>query len=69
MCGHKSSVIKLKNTEIISDIFSNHMLWNQNSTTKTTKKAAKTHGDKTVCYNQWVTEEIKEEIKQIPQDK
>ena len=70
MLGHKTSLSKLKKTEIISSIFSNHntMRLDTNYKKQTTKNTNIWRLNNMLLNNQWVTEEIKEETK-IPADK
>ena len=65
MLGHKASLRKLKKIEIISTIFSDHSTLRLEINYK--KKAVKTTNtwrlNSMLVNNQWITEEIKEEIK------
>ena len=66
--GHKSSLRKLKKTEIVSSIFSDHnaMRLEINYREETVKKKKKPHKwrlNSELLNNQQITEEIKEEIK------
>ena len=63
--GHKSSLGKLKKIEIISSIFSDHnaMRLEINYKKKTIKNTNTWKLNNMLLNNQWVTEEIKEEIK------
>ena len=68
MLGHKVSLGKLKKIEIISSIFSNHnaMRLEINYKKKTNKHVKNTNTwrlNNMLLNNQWITEEIKEEIK------
>ena len=69
--GHKSNLSKLKKTEIISSIFSNHNAMNYMSITR--QKTARSRNtwrlNNTFLNNQQVTEEIKREIKNISRNK
>ena len=63
--GHKSSLSKVKNSEIISSIFSDHnaMRLEMNYRGKNVKNTNTWRLNTTLLNNQEVTEEIKEEIK------
>ena len=63
--GHKSSFSKLKKTEIISSIFSDHkaMRLEMNYRGKKVKNTNAWRLNTTLLNNQEITEEIKEEIK------
>ena len=63
--GHKSSLGKFKKTEIISSIFSdqNAMRLEINYRKKTVKNKNTWKLNNMLLNNQWITEEIKEEIK------
>ena len=67
MPGHKTSLNKLKKTEIIPSIFSSHSAIRLEINYK--KKTCKTHkhveATNMLLNNQLVTEEIKEEIKNL----
>ena len=64
--GHKSSLSKLKKTEIISSIFSdNTMRLEINYREKNVKNTNTVRINNTLLNNQEITEEIKEEIKNI----
>ena len=71
MAGHKTSHSKLKKTEIISSIFSNHntMRLEINYRGKTVKNTNTWRLNNMLLNNQEITEEIKEEIKKITRDK
>ena len=61
--GHKSNLSKFKETEIISSIFSDHNAIRLEINNK--RKTAKTQTwrlNNTLLNNQWIIEEIKEEI-------
>ena len=63
--GYKSNLSNFKKIEIISSIFSDHMLYDWKSTTR--KKLQKNTNtwrlNNMLLNNQWIAEEIKEEIK------
>ena len=59
--GHKSSLSKLKKTEIISSIFSDNTMRLE----KNVKNTNTVRINNTLLNNQEITEEIKEEIKNI----
>ena len=63
--GHKSSLGKFKEIEIVSSIFSNHnaIRLDINYRKKTVKNTNKCKLNNTLLNNQEITEEIKEEIK------
>ena len=63
--GHKASLGKFKKTEIISSIFSNRntMRLEINYKKKTAKNTNTWRLNTMLLNNQWITEEIKEEIK------
>ena len=63
--GHKSSLGKLKKTEIIPSIFSDHnsVRLDLNYRRKTIKNSTIWRLNKTLLNNQQITEEIKKEIK------
>ena len=63
--GHKSSLSKFKNIEIISSIFSDHnaMRLEMNYWEKNVKNTNTWRLNNTLVYNQEMTEEIKEQIK------
>ena len=66
MMGHKESLSKFKKIEIISSIFSDHNITRleSNYKKKQTVKNINTWRLKNMLpNNQWITEEIKEEIK------
>ena len=65
--GHKSNLSKLKKTEIISSIFSDHNAMRLESTTrkKTIRNTNTWRLNNTFLNNQQVTEEIKREIKEF----
>ena len=69
MLGHKVSLGKLKKIEIISSIFSDHnaMRLEINYRKKTIKNTNTWKLNNMLLNNQWVTEEIKEEIKKYLQ--
>uniref|UniRef100_A0A8W4F6M0 exodeoxyribonuclease III n=1 Tax=Sus scrofa TaxID=9823 RepID=A0A8W4F6M0_PIG len=62
--GHKSSLSNCKKTEIISSIFSDHNAIRLEINKKKTAKNTNTWRlNNVLLNNQWITEEIKEEIK------
>ena len=65
--GHKSNFLKLKKTEIISSIFSNHntMRLQVNYKKKSVRNTNTWRLNSTFLNNQQVTEEIKREIKKF----
>ena len=65
MLGHKERLSKFKKTEIISSIFSNHntMRLEINYKKKAVKNTNTWRLNNMLLNNQWITEEIKEEIK------
>ena len=65
MVGHKASLGKFKKTEIISSIFSNHDIMRLEIHYKkiTVKNTNTWKLNNMLLNNQWITEEIKEEIK------
>ena len=69
--GHKSSLGKLKKTEKVSSIFSDHntMRLDINYRKKTVKNINTRRLSNTLLNNPEITEEIKEEIKKIHRDK
>ena len=69
--GHKSSLGKFKNIEIVSSIFSDHkaMRLDINYRKKSVKCTNTWRVNNTVLNNQEITEEMKEEIKKIPRNK
>lgn len=74
MVGQKTRLNKLKNVEIISNIFSNHnvMKLKINYMKKTGKTTNAWILNNMLLNNNWVIEEIKREInnnKKIPRDK
>ena len=66
MWGHKTNLSKLKKTEIISSIFSHHnaMRLEINYKKKTAKNTNTWRLNNMLLHNQWITKEIKEEIKE-----
>ena len=64
MLGHVASLSKFKKIEIISNIFSDHKVMRVEITTrrKTAKKTNTWRLNNMLLNNQWITEEIKEEI-------
>ena len=66
MLGHKARLSKFKKTEIISSIFSDHntMRLEINYKNKTVKNTKPWRLNNMLLNNKWITEEIKEEIKQ-----
>ena len=67
MLSHKINIGKFKKTEILSSIFSNHntMRLEINYKKKTAKNTNTWRLNNLLLNNQWITEEIKEEIKDI----
>ena len=68
MLGHKSSLSKFKNTEIISSIFSNHNVMSleinyRKKEKQTVKNANMWRLNKMSLNNKCITEEINDEIK------
>ena len=65
MLGHKASPSKFKKTKIISSIFSNHnaMRLEISHKKKTVKNTNTWRLNNMLLNNQWITEEIEEEIK------
>ena len=65
MLGHKKSLDKFKNTEIMSGIFSDHngMKLEINYKKKSRKFTNMWRLNNMLLNNQWVTEEIKRETK------
>ena len=64
MLGHKTSFNKFKNIEIISSIFSDHNAVKLEINHKNTEKYTKTRKlNNMLLNNEWVNNEIKEEIK------
>ena len=68
MLGHRKSLNKFKRTKIISHIFSNSngMKLEINYRKKNGKRTNTWRLNNMLLKNQWVTEEIKVEIKKIP---
>ena len=71
MLGHKAKLSKFKKIEIISSIFSDHyaVRLKINYKKKTVKNTNTWRLNNMLLNNQWITEEIKEEIKTLPRDK
>ena len=70
MLDHKAGLRKFKKTEIVSSISSIHKLYGQKPTKRKQLQKTQIHGLINVLLNdQWITEEIKEEILNIPRDK
>ena len=69
--AHKMSLGKFKKTETISSIFSDHnaMRLEIKYKKKTVKNTNTQRLNNTLLNNQWITEEIQEEILKIPRDK
>ena len=66
MLGHKTSLNKFKKTEIISNIFSDHNAMKLEINHKNTEKYTKTWKlNNMLLNNEWVNNEIKEEIKRF----
>ena len=65
--GHKSNLSKFKKIKIVSSIFSTHnaMTLDINYKKKTVRNTNTWRLNNTFINNQWVTEEIKREIKKI----
>jgi hypothetical protein len=63
MLGHKASLSKYKKTEIIPCILSDHNALELNNKSNSRKHANNWKLNNTLPDDQWVTEEIKEEIK------
>ena len=65
MLGHKATLDKFKKTEIISSIFSNHnaVRLEINYKKKTVKNTNTWRLNNILLNNQWITEEIKEKLK------
>ena len=67
MLGHKESLGKFKKTKIISRIFSEHNAMRLEINYKKKKKTVKNTNtwrlSNMLLNNQWITEDIKEEIK------
>ena len=61
--GHNLSLSKFKKTEIISSIFSNHNAIRLEINKKTAKNTNVWRLNNMLLNNEWITEEIKEEIK------
>ena len=68
---HKSNLSKFKKVEIISSIFSSHNAMRLDINYKKKKKTVRNTNtwrlNNTLVYNQQITEEIKREIKKIPE--
>ena len=72
MLGYKANLGKFKKSEITSSIFSDHKTFKLeiNYQKRTIKKPKMWWLNNILQHNQWITEEIKEEIKKkIPRDK
>ena len=65
MIGHKTSLNKFKKIEIISSIFSNHKGLETNLKEKTGKHSNSWRLNSMLLNNEWVKNEIKEEIKKF----
>ena len=67
MIGHKKSLNKFKKIEIISSIFSDHkgLKLETNLKEKTQKYSDSWTLNSKLLYNEWVSNEIKEEIKKF----
>ena len=63
MIGHKTSVNKFKKIEIISSIFSDHKGLETNLKEKTQKHSNSWRLNSMLLNNEWVKNEIREEIK------
>ena len=65
--GYKSNLSNFKKIEIISSIFSNHnAIWLEiNNKKKTAKNTNTWRLNNMLLNNQWITEEIKDEIKKF----
>ena len=68
MLGHKTSLNKFKKTEIILGVFYDHnaMRLKINYKKKTARNTNMWRLNNMLPSNQWITKEIKEEIKRIP---
>ena len=71
MLDHKRSLSKFKKIEIIMSIFShyNAMILEIYYKKKNAKNTNAWRLNNMLLNNQWITEEIKKEIKKIPRDK
>ena len=71
MKGHRTSQNKLKKIEIISNIFSNHkgLKLETNLKEKNQKHSKTWRLNSMLLNNEWVKNEIREEIKKIPGNK
>ena len=69
MVGHKTSLNKFKETEIISSIFSHHngLKLETNLKEKTPKHSNSGRLNNMLLNSEWVNNEIKEEIKNFPE--
>ena len=69
--GYKSNLGNLKKIEIMSSILSDHntIQLEINNKKKTAKNTNTWRPNNMLLNNQWITEEIKEEIKKIPRSK
>ena len=67
--SHKASLDKFKKAEIVSGIFSNHNAMRLEINCKGKKKNCKATWrlNNMLLNDQWITEEIKEEIKKYPE--
>ena len=67
MYGHKTSLYKLKKTEIISSIFPDHNYMKLEINHKKKLKNTQIHGGYMLPDNEWFNNEIKDEIKRYPE--
>ena len=69
MIGHKASLNKFKKVEIISSIFSDHkgLKLETNLKEKTPKHSKTWRLNSMLLSNEWVKNEIREEIKKFPE--
>ena len=69
--GHKANLNKFKNIEVISSIFSDHngMKLEIQHRKRNEQKPTTWRLNNMLLKQQWVNEEIRKEIKKIPQDK
>ena len=70
MLGHKASLKKFKKTEIMSSIFTDHSAMKLEINQEETEKYTKTWKlNNMILHNEWVNNEIKEEIKRYRETK
>ena len=67
--GHKMSLSKFKNTEVISSIFSDYDAMRLEISYKKKPAKSKWRLNNVLLNNQQIAEEIKEEVKKIPRGK